>query len=84
MLTLVVIGVALLVIARQGRALAFLLAVPAYYLAAQSALHTEYRYIVAIHYLLAVMAATTLYFAAAVLMKSVSIARLRFKAARAH
>lgn len=60
MLPLVIIGVALLAIAKRGRALALLLAVPVYYMCTQSALHTEYRYILAIHYFLFVMAAVTL------------------------
>jgi hypothetical protein len=38
-----------------------LLAVPLYYLLAQSAFHTEYRYVLAIHYFLFIMAAVTLY-----------------------
>jgi len=50
----------LLAAARRRRALLVLLAVPAYYLLVQSALHTEYRYILAIHYFLFVMAAVTL------------------------
>jgi hypothetical protein len=61
MLPLVVAGVLLLGLARRGRALVVLLAVPAYYLCAQSALSTEYRYILAIHYFLFVIAAATLY-----------------------
>jgi hypothetical protein len=58
---LVAIGVMLLAVARRWRAIIILLAVPAYYLCAQSAFHTEYRYILAIHYFLFVMAAVTLY-----------------------
>ena len=64
MLPLVVAGVLLLGLARRGRALLLLLAVPAYYLCAQSALSTEYRYILAIHYFLFVIAAATVYSAA--------------------
>ena len=62
-LTLVVLGIALLLLARRGRALVILLVVPVYYLTLQSPLHTEYRYTLAIHYFLFVMAATTLYYA---------------------
>ena len=61
MLPLIGIGVILLAVARRWRPLLILLAVPAYYLLVQSALHTEYRYILAIHYFLLVMAAVTFY-----------------------
>jgi hypothetical protein len=61
MLPLIVAGVCLLGLAGRGRALAALLAVPAYYLLAQSAFHTEYRYILAIHYFFFIAAAVTLY-----------------------
>jgi len=57
---LVVGGVLLLLLARRGGALAALLAVPIYYLVVQSALSTEYRYILAIHYFLFVIAAVTI------------------------
>lgn len=60
---LIVIGIILLGAARRWRALLLLLVVPAYYLLVQSALHTEYRYILAIHYLLFIVAAVTVYFA---------------------
>jgi hypothetical protein len=56
-LSLIIIGVVLLTTARRWRELAILLAVPLYYMCAQSALHTEYRYILAIHYFLFVIAA---------------------------
>ncbi len=60
LLPLVVGGVLLLALARRRRALAVLLAVPIYYLLVQSALSTEYRYILAIHYFLFVVAGVTL------------------------
>ncbi|MEK6323697.1 MAG: hypothetical protein AABN33_18810 [Acidobacteriota bacterium] len=63
MLPLIIAGIVLLGIARRKNALLVLLAVPAYYLCVQSAFHTEYRYILAIHYLLFIMAAVTVYFA---------------------
>jgi 4-amino-4-deoxy-L-arabinose transferase-like glycosyltransferase len=53
----------LLLLARlpgRRRALAALLVVPLYYFCVQSALHTEYRYVLAIHYLLFVPAAGAL------------------------
>ncbi len=61
MLPLVVAGVVLLALARHKRALMILLAVPVYFFCTQSALHTEYRYIILIHYFLFIMAAVTLY-----------------------
>jgi dolichyl-phosphate-mannose-protein mannosyltransferase len=60
---LIGIGIILLLAARRRRELVFLLVVPAYYLLVQSALHTEYRYILAIHYFLFIVAAVTVYFA---------------------
>jgi hypothetical protein len=53
-------GIIFMAAARRWKSLLILLAVPAYYLLVQSALHTEYRYILAIHYFLFVMAAVTL------------------------
>lgn len=61
MLTLIGIGMLLLILARCSRALAILLAVPVYYLCTQSFFHTEYRYILVIHYFLFVVAAVALY-----------------------
>jgi hypothetical protein len=61
MLPLVLAGVILLIRARQRRALALVLAVPAYYFCVQSAVHTEYRYVLAVHYCLFVLAAVALY-----------------------
>ncbi|MEN3335030.1 MAG: hypothetical protein V7641_4395 [Blastocatellia bacterium] len=58
---LIIAGALLLGLAGRGRALVVLLAVPAYYFCVQSALHTEYRYILAIHYFLFMMSAVTLY-----------------------
>lgn len=79
MLPLVVAGVLLLGLARRGRALVLLLAVPAYYLCAQSALSTEYRYILAIHYFLFVVAAATLYCAC---LSVIQLARSAYTLAR--
>jgi hypothetical protein len=61
LLPLIVIGVALLIVARRKKETLWLLAVPLYYFLIQSALHTEYRYTLAIHYFLFIFAAITLY-----------------------
>jgi hypothetical protein len=61
MLPLAVFGLLLLVSRRQYQTLALLLVVPAYYLCFQSALHTEYRYVLAIHYFLFVLVALALH-----------------------
>lgn len=62
-LPLYLAGIVLLIHARRRRALAALVAVPLYYLCAQSALHTEYRYVLAVHYFLFVAASAALYHA---------------------
>jgi hypothetical protein len=59
-LPLYLAGLVLLLRARRTRELAALLAVPLYFLCVQSALHTEYRYVLAVHYLLFVVAAAAL------------------------
>lgn len=61
MLPLVVTGIALLVLARRRQALVILLVVPTYYLIVHSTIHTEYRYILAMHEFLFGYAAITLY-----------------------
>lgn len=70
MLPLIIAGMLLLGLARQGRALAVLLAVPVYYICAQSVLSTEYRYILAIHYFLFVIAAVALFCAGKLIAQS--------------
>jgi len=70
MRALIIIGIILLALARRGRVLAVLLIVPVYYLLAQSPLHTEYRYVLAIHYFLFVIAAATIYYASLVIGQS--------------
>ena len=60
-LPLYLLGLFLLARARRWRALAAIVAVPLYYLCAQSALHTEYRYVLAVHYFLFVAAAAGIY-----------------------
>ncbi len=61
LLPLITAGIALLGIARRSRALLILLIVPAYYLATHAPFSTEYRYVLAIHCFLFVMAAVTFY-----------------------
>ena len=68
MLPLVMIGVALLAITGNTRGMLALLIVPLYYVVVHSVFHTEYRYILAIHYFLLVAAATTLYCAGSLLI----------------
>jgi 4-amino-4-deoxy-L-arabinose transferase-like glycosyltransferase len=60
-LPLTLIGTGILVYRRQFQTLALLLAVPCYYFCTQSALHTEYRYVLVIHYFLFVLAALAVY-----------------------
>lgn len=52
--------------------LALLLVVPVYYLCVQSSLHTEYRYVMAMHYFLFVLAAASLYRAGSIVWNSTS------------
>ncbi|HST53306.1 MAG TPA: glycosyltransferase family 39 protein [Pyrinomonadaceae bacterium] len=60
-LPLVALGLFILFRRKQTRTLALLLAVPLYFLCAQSALHTEYRYVLAVHYFLFVVASVGIY-----------------------
>ncbi|KAF0248090.1 MAG: hypothetical protein FD167_2510 [bacterium] len=62
LLPLLLIGVFLLILAKQKQTLALLLIIPVYYFCFQSILHTEYRYIYVIHYFLLLISATTTYF----------------------
>lgn len=61
MLPLALIGLVLLSLARRGRVLAIVLAVPAYYLCVHSPLHVEPRYVLAMHYFFAILMATALF-----------------------
>jgi 4-amino-4-deoxy-L-arabinose transferase-like glycosyltransferase len=54
-------GAGILIYQRRFQTLAILLIVPCYYFCTQSALHTEYRYVLVIHYFLFVLAAVALY-----------------------
>jgi hypothetical protein len=60
-------GILLLMLAREWRPVLVLISVPLYYLCVQSVLHTEYRYIIAIHYFLFGLAGLTLYVIASTL-----------------
>jgi hypothetical protein len=61
MLPLALFGAGILVWRRAWGSLVLLLTVPAYYLCFQSMLHTEYRYVLAIHYFLFVLVAVAVY-----------------------
>lgn len=61
MLPLLLVGILTLGLRRQWRTLALLCAVPSYYLAVQSAVHTEYRYVLVIHHFFFILAAYALY-----------------------
>ena len=60
-LPLVLIGAGILISRRQFQSLTILLVVPFYYFCTQSALHTEYRYVLVIHYFLFTLAALAVY-----------------------
>jgi hypothetical protein len=60
-LPLVLMGAGILIYQRQFQSLATLLIVPFYYFCTQSALHTEYRYVLVIHYFLFTLAAVAVY-----------------------
>jgi hypothetical protein len=67
MLPLAILGLLLLILSGQRKTIAILLIVPAYFLCIQSALHTEYRYVLAIHYFLFIPVAVAFLRAAAYL-----------------
>jgi len=56
-LPLLLFGTGILVYEKQYKTLAVMLIVPVYYFCTQSALHTEYRYVLVIHYFLFLLAA---------------------------
>lgn len=60
-LPLVLLSAGILIYQRQFQSLAILLVVPCYHFSTQSALHTEYRYVLVIHYFLFVLAAVGIY-----------------------
>ncbi len=82
MVPLIGAGILLLIFAKQFRALALLLVVPVYYLSIHSALHTEYRYILGIHYFLLIFAAVTVYSVGVGLFYAVRQSRLWLKTRR--
>jgi hypothetical protein len=71
-LPLFLIGAGILIYQRQFQRLAILLVVPCYYSCTQSALHTEYRYVLVIHYFLFVLAAVAIY---SIVKQTVSLRR---------
>jgi hypothetical protein len=71
-LPLVLMGAGILVYQRQFQSLAILFVVPCYYCCTQSALHTEYRYVLVIHYFLFVLAAVAVYIIACKLKQRLS------------
>lgn len=62
LLPLVLIGILLILGTGRKQLVLGLLAVPLYYFCLQSILHTEYRYILAVHYFLFIVSASTCYF----------------------
>lgn len=64
-LSLAILGLIVLMIKKQWQAILILITVPLYYMCFQSILHTEYRYVIALHYFLFVMSAFFLTEAAA-------------------
>jgi hypothetical protein len=61
MLPLAILGIILMTRARAYQTLVILLVIPAYYLSIQSATHTEYRYVLSLHYFLLAFAAAFIY-----------------------
>jgi len=61
MLPLIILGAGLMLRDRRGRELVLLLALPLYYMCVQSLLWTEFRYVIAMHYPLLILAALTLH-----------------------
>jgi hypothetical protein len=59
MLPLTIIGLALLIIRKDSRALIILSVVPVYFFCVQSIVHTEYRYVLAVDYFLFALAAVS-------------------------
>jgi len=68
-LPLAIVAIALLAYARRWFVLAAFLLIPIYYSCVQSALHTEYRYILALYHFLFSFVAVTLYLSTNVLLR---------------
>ncbi len=76
-------GTVILSLARRRRELQFCLAIPIYYCVFQSPLHTEYRYVLAMHFFLFAIAAVALVTAGTILVRVVhASARGSFAAVR--
>ena len=73
MLPLMIFGIAGLLWTRSARRLLLLLLVPAYYVVFQSAMHTERRYVIAIHYFVLMLVAVAVY-----LINNLIVALLEF------
>ncbi|HEY3138652.1 MAG TPA: glycosyltransferase family 39 protein [Blastocatellia bacterium] len=69
MLPLIILGVAVLAFARRLPALVILLSVPVYYVVTHAPFSTEYRYVLAIHCFLFIIAAVTLYLAGVLIVR---------------
>jgi hypothetical protein len=59
-LPLAIMGLGLMIIRRQSRALIILLVVPIYFFTVQSIVHTEYRYVLAVDYFLFALVSVTI------------------------
>ncbi len=81
---LIILGITLLLLARHHRVLLILLVVPIYYLLLQSTLHTEYRYILAIHYFLFILASIPLYILSIAFWQLCQLAYSRFRNTTTH
>lgn len=79
---LAIAGAVILLLGRRRRALTAIAAVPAYYLLVQSALHTEFRYVLAVHTLIAILVAVavvgTAVLASAGVRTAISWIRIRY------
>jgi hypothetical protein len=73
-LPLVILGLLVLLRARCWSTVTILLLVPAYYLCFQSAIHTEYRYVLGLHYFLFIIVATGIWF---LLIEAVRLVKFR-------
>ncbi|HEU4388699.1 MAG TPA: glycosyltransferase family 39 protein [Blastocatellia bacterium] len=79
LLPLVLLGAAFLLAGKYHRELSLLLAIPFYYVASHSIIHTEYRYILGAHYVLFILAGIAIFVAAKLLAAAI---RSGFAAAR--